>query len=51
MKTFEIEIIHEPTGTYMDFEVTVDDDDITEDNVFEYVLSDVSVIANLISED
>lgn len=42
MAEYNIEVIHEPTGTYMNFEV---DSDLSEDEVWREVLSDLSVVA------
>ena len=42
MAEYNIEVIHEPTGTYMNFEV---DSDLPEDEVWNEVLSDLSVVA------
>jgi hypothetical protein len=42
MPVYEVEVIHEPTGTYMNFSV---DSDLEEDQVWSEVLSDLSVVA------
>jgi len=46
MKTYNVDVIHEPTGTYMNFSVQ---SDLSEDQVWNEVLSDLSVVA--FSED
>lgn len=46
MPEYNIEVIHEPTGTFMNFTV---DSDLEEDQVWNEVLSDLSVVA--FSED
>lgn len=51
MKTFEVEVIHEGTGTYMDFEIETDDPDLNEDNIWRYILDDLSIVANLVDEE
>jgi hypothetical protein len=42
MPNYSIEVIHEPTGTFMNFTV---DSDLEEDQVWNEVLSDLSVVA------
>lgn len=42
MPTYDIEVIHEPSGTYMNFIVESDAD---EGDVWNEVLSDLSVVA------
>lgn len=42
MPEYNIEVIHEPTGTFMNFTV---DSDLEEDQVWNEVLSDLSVVA------
>lgn len=46
MKTYNVDVIHEPTGTYMNFNI---ESDLSEDEVWNEVLSDLSVVA--FSED
>ena len=42
MPQYNIEVIHEPSGSYMNFVV---DSDAAEDEVWNEVLSDLSVVA------
>ena len=42
MKTYNIEVIHEPTGTYMNFDV---DSDLSENEVWNEILHDLSILA------
>jgi hypothetical protein len=42
MKTYSIEVIHEPTGTYMNFDV---DSDLSENEVWNEILHDLSIVA------
>lgn len=42
MKTYEIEVIHEPTGAYMNFEV---ESEAEEGDVWNEILADLSVVA------
>jgi hypothetical protein len=42
MPNYNIEVIHEPTGAYMNFSV---ESDLSEDQVWNEVLSDLSVVA------
>ena len=42
MPEYNIEVIHEPTGTFMNFKV---ESDLHEDQVWNEVLSDLSVVA------
>lgn len=45
MPTFNVEVIHEPTGTYMNFQTEFEDEDeVTEDNVWNYILDELSII-------
>lgn len=42
MPLYEVEIIHEPTGTYMNFDYESDQE---EGDVWQEILSDLSVVA------
>jgi hypothetical protein len=42
MPNYNVEVIHEPTGTYMNFNV---DSDLEEDQVWNEILSDLSIVA------
>lgn len=48
MPTFEVEIIHEPSGAYMNFETEIDD--VTEENAWQFIMDDLSIIVNQIEE-
>ncbi len=50
MKTFAIEVIHEGTGTYMDFEIETDEPDLDEENIWRYVMNDLSIIGSLVND-
>lgn len=46
MPTFDVEVVHEPTGTYMNFQAEFEDeDDVNEDNVWNYILDELSIVA------
>lgn len=45
MKTFNVEVIHESTGTFMNFQYETDNDSLTADNIWEEILADLSVVA------
>ena len=42
MKTYNVDVIHEPSGTYMNFTV---DSDLSQDQVWNEILADLSVVA------
>jgi hypothetical protein len=42
MKTYNVDVIHEPTGTYMNFHI---ESDLKQDEVWNEILSDLSIIA------
>lgn len=42
MPTYNVDVIHEPTGTYMTFKT---DSDLTEDEVWNEILHDLSIVA------
>lgn len=48
MPTFNVEVIHEPTGTYMNFTTELEDIDednpITEDDAWNYILDELSIV-------
>ena len=48
MATFNVEVIHEPTGTYMNFVADLEDIDednpITEDDAWQYILDELSIV-------
>ena len=54
MKTFQIEVIHEPTGTAMNFIAEFEEYDynesITEENVWQIVLDDLSIVCEEVTE-
>ena len=54
MPSFEVEIIHEPTGAHMNFVADLDnwDDDnpITEETAWEYIMDELSIICQEIPE-
>lgn len=43
MAKWSIEVIHEPTGQYMNFEANTDTDDM--DEVYKEILYDISIVA------
>lgn len=54
MPTFNVEIIHEPTGEYMNFTAEFDEYDynepITEENVWQIVLDDLSIVCEEVGD-
>jgi hypothetical protein len=42
MPNYNVEVIHEPTGTYMNFNV---ESDLEEDRVWNEILHDLSIVA------
>jgi len=49
MAIWEIEVIFEPTGTYMNFEYETDNED--EDSIFKEVSNQLSIVPNLIEKN
>ena len=49
MAIWEIEVIFEPTGTYMNFEYETDNED--EDSIFDEITNQLSVVPNLIEKN
>jgi hypothetical protein len=49
MAKWEIEVIFEPTGDYMNFEYETDI--IEEDDIYKEVANQLSIVPNLIDED
>ena len=49
MAKWEIEVIFEPTGTYMNFEYETDNED--EDSIFDEVANQLSIVPNLIEKN
>lgn len=54
MSTFEVEVIHEPTGTYMAFTTELEDFDpeepISEEDAWRYIMDDLSIVVNKVEE-
>lgn len=54
MPTFNVEVIHEPTGTYMNFTTELENIDeenpITEQDAWDYVMDDLSIVCELVEE-
>lgn len=54
MPVFEVEVIHEPSGTYMNFTAELEDisedEPITEENAWNYILDDLSIICQQVEE-
>jgi hypothetical protein len=46
---WEIEVIFEPTGTYMNFEYETDNED--EDSIFSEVANQLSIVPNLVERN
>jgi hypothetical protein len=50
MPTFDVEVIHETTGTYMNFTTEIEDVDpefpVTEENAWDYIMDDLSIIVS-----
>ena len=42
MPTYNVDVIHEPTGTYMNFHI---ESDLKEDEVWNEILHDLSIVA------
>ena len=49
MAIWEIEVIFEPTGTYMNFEYETDNED--EDSIFKEVSNQLSIVPNLVEKN
>ena len=49
MAKWEIEVIFEPTGTYMNFEYETDNED--EDSIFDEVANQLSIVPNLVEKN
>ena len=49
MAIWEIEVIFEPTGTYMNFEYETDNED--EDAIFKEVANQLSIVPNLVEKN
>jgi len=49
MAKWEIEVIFEPTGTFMNFEYETDNDD--EDDIFNEIANQLSIVPNLIEKN
>ena len=54
MPTFNVEVIHEPTGTYMNFTADLeeldDDSSITEDDAWQYIMDELSIICEQVAD-
>jgi len=54
MPVFNVEVVHEPTGTYMNFTTEIEDYDpenpITEDDAWNVILDDLSIICQQVEE-
>lgn len=54
MPVFDVEVIHEPTGTYMNFTTELDNLDeenpITEETAWDYIMDDLSIIVQQVEE-
>ena len=54
MPTFEVEVVHEPTGTYMNFTTEIEEYDpeypVTEENAWDYIMDELSIIVNGVEE-
>ena len=48
MPTFNVEVIHEPTGKYMNFTADLEnydeDNPITEDDAWQYIMDELSIV-------
>jgi hypothetical protein len=49
MAIWEVEVIFEPTGTYMNFEYETDNED--EDSIFNEISNQLSIVPNLIEKN
>lgn len=54
MPTFDVEVIHEPTGTYMNFTADLEEYDpenpITEEEAWNYILDELSIVCQQVEE-
>lgn len=54
MPTFDVEVIHEPTGTYMNFTVELENVDedypITEDDAWNYIMDELSIVCEQVED-
>ncbi len=48
MKHYSVEVIHEVSGAYMNFEVDSDEDEM---EVYAEILADISIVVDLVSDD
>lgn len=52
MPDFNVEVIHEPTGTYMNFTAELEDIDednpITEEEAWNYIMDELSIVCELV---
>jgi hypothetical protein len=49
MAVWEVEVIFEPTGTYMNFEYETDNED--EDSIFNEISNQLSIVPNLVEKN
>jgi len=49
MAIWEVEVIFEPTGTYMNFEYETDNED--EDSIFNEISNQLSIVPNLLEKN
>ncbi len=45
-KTYEVEVIHEPSGVHMMFVTDLEGDHINDDNAWEFIMDELSIICN-----
>lgn len=54
MPTFNVEVVHEPTGTYMNFTTEIepfdDEDIIDEDNAWNTIMDELSIICEKVED-
>lgn len=54
MPVFDVEVIHEPTGTYMNFTAELEnineDNPITEDDAWDYIMDELSIVCQQVEE-
>lgn len=54
MPTFEVEVVHESSGEYMNFTVELenidDENPITEDDAWQYIMDDLSIVCQQIED-
>ena len=55
MPTFSVEVIHEPTGKYMNFtgdlQIWDEDNPITEESAWQYIMDDLSIVCQEVDSD